>query len=488
MNTPNPSPAKFPIRFLQRALAPALALFLAACTVGPDYLRPAMDIPDTYKETPPGWKESRPADLAPRGDWWTLYGDPLLNGLTERIDISNQNIQMALANYRQARAAAQEARAAFFPQISANASGNRSRSAGDSGSVRNATQITLDASWEADIWGGIRRSVEAGEAASQASAADLAAVRLSTQAELAQNYLQLRIVDMQRQLIADTVASYQRSLTLTQNRFAVGLVTRADVAQARSQLRSAEAQAIDLDLSRSQLEHAVAILIGEAPARFDLPVDALWSPQIPVTPPGIASHLLERRPDIASAERSAAAANARIGVARAAFFPSFTLSASGGYQGSSLADWFSAPARIWALGGSIAQFVFDGGRRQALSDQAVAAYDAAAASYKQTVLAGLLEVEDNLAALRYLADERIAQNEAVIAAREAEQLAINQYRAGTADFLNVVTAQTTLYNNERSALQLIGRQLSASVLLVKALGGGWDGDMAPPTAPRDPSS
>lgn len=455
----------------------ALAL-LGGCAVGPDYQRPALALPAAYKEIPQGWKLATPADHLPRGDWWVIYRDPYLNDLAAQVRISNQNVQVAVARYRQARASAQEARAGFFPTLGLNVGVSRNRSSGDSdnpGSVSSGNKSTLDASWEPDLWGLVRRSVESGDASTQASAADLAAAELSAQAELVQDYLQLRIIDSQRRLAADTIAAYRRSLQLTQNQYAVGIVTKADVAQAQGQLKTAEAQAIDLDLSRKQLEHAIAILIGKAPADFSLAENLNWRPFVPAIPGGVPSDVLERRPDVASAERAAASANAQIGVARAAYFPALTLTASGGFQSGDLANWFNAPGRVWSLGASLAQFIFDGGVRVARNQQAVAAYDASAAAYRQTVLGALQEVEDNLAGLSLLGKEIDAQRQALAANQESERLALNQYKAGTVSYLNVASAQTARYNSASSVLQLQGRQLSASVQLIKALGGGWDG-------------
>ncbi|BCL74484.1 hypothetical protein JHS3_02200 [Jeongeupia sp. HS-3] len=479
---------RIPMRI--RTLPLILAFALTGCAVGPDYQRPdsAASGPAAaaeFREVPEGWKVATPADHVPRGAWWTIYNDPLLNDLASQVDVSNQNVIAAVARYRQARASAQEARAAFFPTLGLSYSGGRNGSVDKStnaAQVQNSQSLSLDASWEPDIWGGIRRSVESSDAGAQASAADLAAARLSAQAELVQDYLQLRIIDAQKRLADDTVAAYTRSLTLTQNKYAAGIVTKADVAQAKSQLKSAEAQSIDLELSRRQLEHAIAILVGKAPAQFALAADAGWRPSLPVTPAGLPSQLLERRPDIASAERAVTSANAQIGVAKAAFFPSLVLTATGGLQTASLSDWFNAPGRVWALGAAVAETIFDGGAREARSDQAVAAYDVSVATYRQTVLGGLQEVEDNLVAIALLGKETLAQNEAVDAAREAERLALNQYTAGTVDYLNVASAQATRYSSEKTALQLVGRQLSASVLLVKAIGGGWDGDVAPQIA------
>ncbi len=451
---------------------------LAACASGPDYVRPALPLPAAYKENGP-WKPAQPKQADASHPWWTRYGDADLDALVTQANAASQDIRVAEAQYRQARAAAQLARAGFTPVLGAGISAGRARTHTAQGPVTaDSNTLALDASWEPDIWGRVRRSVEAGEAAAQASAADLAAARLSIQAELVQDYLQLRITDAQKDLIAHTVQEYGKALALTRSQYNAGIVTRADVALAETQLQSASAQAIDLDVLRTQLEHAIAILTGRSPAELTIaarPADALGL-ALPDVPAGLPSQLLERRPDIAAAERRAAAANAEIGVVQSAWFPSLVLSASGGYAGTGFSQWLNAPGRIWSLGATLAGTIFDGGARRAQSDEAVAAYDAAAARYKQSVLTGLQDVEDNLAALRVLGAERAVQDSAVASARVAERTSLAQYRAGTTTYLQVVTAQTLLLSNRRSAVQLLGRQLVASAALVKALGGGWSTD------------
>ena len=408
------------------ALAVIAAAALGGCTVGPDYRRPEIDVPAAYKEAG-AWKPAQPADGAERGAWWKAFGDPQLDALEARIEIGNQNLRLAEAQYRQARALVQQARAGLFPSLSGSVSVTRSRTPA-TGSASTSHVLSLDASWEADLWGRVRREVEANVAGAEASAADLANARLSAQAELASDYFQLRVLDVQRQLFDDTVAAYDKSLALTRNRYAVGVAGKADVVQAEAQLTSTRAQAIDLGVARAQLEHAIAILLGKAPAEFSLPRAsvALGTRDIP---PGMPSQLLERRPDIAAAERRVAAANAQIGVAKAAFFPDLTLSASGGFQSPSVANWISAPSRFWAVGPTLAQSIFDAGLRNALSAQAVAVYDASVAAYRQTVLGAFQEVEDNLAALRILGEEARVQEDAVRAARESVTLTTNQYKA-----------------------------------------------------------
>ena len=454
-------------------------LLSAACTVGPDYVRPTSveTMPTAYKELD-GWKVAQPGDGVITERWWQLYNDPVLNSLEEQVVISNLTIASAEARFRQARALVQAAKAGYFPSLSAGATATRSRRSGNlgatfaAGSATSDFQLPLDLTWELDLWGRIRRGVEASQAGVQASAADLAAVTLSAQAELASDYLQLRIQDAQKQLLDDTTNVYRKSLELTKNRYEAGVVAKSDVLQAETQLKSTEAQTIDLGVQRAQLEHAIALLIGKPPAAFSLPPASLKN-TIPPIPTGLPSELLERRPDIASSERSMAAANAQIGIARAAWFPTIRLSAAAGLEASSLASWFAWPSRFWSVGSALSATLFDGGLRKAQSDQARAAYDATVASYRETVLTGFQEVEDNLAALRILEEESGVQDQAVQAAQQVVNITTNQYQAGTVAYLNVLVAQTTALANERTALGLLGRRLAASVLLVKALGGGW---------------
>jgi NodT family efflux transporter outer membrane factor (OMF) lipoprotein len=466
--------------------ASALAALLAGCAaVGPDYVRPTLGIPAAYKESGP-WKTAEPQAIDSQHPWWEAYRDDTLSALIAEANQANQNIRQAEAQYRQARALADAARAGFWPTLGVNAGATRGQSNGNGVKLGNDYSLGLGAGWEPDLWGSVRRSVEAGQAGTQASADDLAAARLSIQAALAQDYLQLRATDLLGDLYAATSAAYSRALQLTQSQYAAGVALRSDVALAQSQLATAQAQGVDLQAQRSQLEHAIAILTGRAPADFSLPAAALTADQLkarlPAIPVGLPSDLLERRPDIAGAERRVAAANANIGVARAAFFPALTLSGSGGFNSATLASLFNTPSRVWALGAGLAQTLFDGGLRQAHSDQAVAAYDASVAQYKQTILSGLQQVEDNLALLRTLDQETALQDQAVQAAQLAERLALSQYRAGTASYLAVVTAQTLSLTNQRTAVQLQGRQFAASVALITALGGGWRDTATRPAA------
>ena len=455
------------------ALAAMLTL-LGACTADPKYLRPDVATPAAYKEAS-DWKIAQPRDTVKRGKWWEIFRDAQLNALAEQVDISNQNVRIAEARFRQARALVQSARAGLFPSVTGRGSVTRSGSASGaarSGGPTTAYDASIDAGWEVDLWGRVRNTVESNVAGAEASASDLEAVRLSAQAELALDYFQLRVLDGQRQLLGNSVAAYQKSLDLTRNRYAAGVAGKVDVVQAETQLKSTQAQAIDIGAQRAQLEHAIAILIGRPPAEFALAPVPL-NLEVPTVPLGLPSELLERRPDIAAAERRVAAANAQVGEAKSAFFPALTLSASAGFQNSSLAQWLTVPSRFWAVGPAIAQSIFDAGLRRALTAQAIAVYDANVAAYRQTVLGGFQEVEDNLAALHTLGQEAGVQADAVEAARQSVELTLNQYKAGTVSYLNVVAVQTAQLTNERTAASILGRRLTAAVTLVKALGGGW---------------
>jgi len=474
------------------ALAGALLLLASACTVGPDYVRPSMFVPDAFKELD-GWKVARPQDALARGPWWEIFGDSQLNALEERVSISNQNLAVVEAQYREARALVREARAAYFPTVTLglgytrfrqsttvtqrSASGSSTSSGtssvgGSSGQPQSDFMLGLDFSWELDVWGRIRRTVESNRASAQASAGDVEAARLSFQAELAQDYFQLRTLDAQKQLLDETVSDFERFLRLTQDRFANGVASQADVVQAETQLKTTQAQAIDVGVQRAQLEHAIALLMGQAPETFSLPAVPLAATP-PAIPIGVPSELLERRPDIAAAERRVAAANAQIGVAVAAFYPTVTLNASSGLESSSLAKWFTAASHFWSVGPGISQTVFDGGLRRAQTDAARAAYDGTVATYRQTVLSAFQGVEDNLAALRILEEENGVQDGAVKAAQDSVRLTTDQYKAGTVSYLNVITVQTIALTDEVTAIQIRGRRMAAAVLLVQALGGGW---------------
>ena len=465
-----------------RLLTVICPLILTACTVGPDYRRPASATSTTFKELK-GWKQAQPRDHELPGKWWQIFKDPYLNSLEEQVDIANQSIAQAEAQFRQSQALVQSASAAYFPTSTGTASVNRFRAASGQNvavrGVKNLFGAALSAAWEPDLWGGVRRQVESSETSAQASAATLQALRLSTQATLAQDYFLLRAIDAQIKLLNDTVETYKKTLKITQNRYAAGIAAKSEIVQAETQLESTRAQAINLGVQRAQLEHAIAILMGKTPAELNIPVAPLNS-LIPPIPVSIPSQLLERRPDIAAAERQAAAANAQIGVAKAAYFPSISLAASNGQQSNTLSDLLAAGARYWALGpAALAIPLFDGGARGAQMQQSIDAYDASVAAYRQTVLISLQEVEDNLAALKILEQGIQIQNKAVESARKAVQLTTNQYKAGTVSYLNVMIDQAAALQNEKTAVDLQGQRLSAAVLLVKALGGGWNASSLP---------
>jgi NodT family efflux transporter outer membrane factor (OMF) lipoprotein len=466
----------------------AVALVAAAgCSVGPDYVRPAAETPGAYKEmTGDGeWKPAQPSDGSVRGPWWEVYGDATLNSLEAEVSISNQNVLVAEAQFRQARALVLAARSQFFPTVTIGAGYTRSRpsatlasSIGPPQGASNDFILPLDVSWDIDVWGRIRRNVEGNRANAQASAGDLEATRLLFQSELAQDYYLLRTLDAQRALLDAAIAAFQTSLQLTRNRYAGGVASAADVAQAETQLKTTQAQATDLGVQRAQLDHAIAILIGRPPAAFEITVAPLpeTPPAIPV---GLPSELLERRPDVAAAERRVAAANAQIGVAVAAYYPTVTLSASAGFESGSIAKWLMWPSRFFSVGPAVTETVFDGGLRGAQTASARAAYDGSVAVYRETVLGAFQDVEDNLAALRILETEAREQDEAVRAAERSLALTTNQYRAGIVSYLNVVIAQTAALTSEQTAVGIRGRRLNASVLLIKALGGGWSVDQLP---------
>lgn len=446
-----------------------MALVVSGCAVGPNYDRPQVETAVAYKEAG-DWVVATPSDAAPKGKWWEAFRDPVLNGLMEQVNVSNQSIAIAEARYRQARAAVQSARAGFFPTVGASGGASRSRR-GEGGSTT-SYDIGLDARWEIDLWGRVRRLVEASRASEEASAADVENARLSLQTQLAIDYFQLRVTDVQRELLDDSVKAFRTSFDIAQNRYRAGVAGKVDVVQAESQVKSIEAQAIDLRATRAQLEHAIAVLVGKPPAAFTLE-PAPFKARLPDIPPGLPSTLLERRPDIAAAERRMAAANARVGVAQAAYFPSLSLTGSGGFASSALATLVSAPSRVWSLGLGLAGTVLDFGARAAQVETARAAYDEAVASYRLTVLEGLQEVEDNLAAVRWLAEEDKVQQDAARLARESVALTVNQYKSGTVGYLNVVQVQATQLNEERQTVALLGRRLASTVGLIRALGGSW---------------
>ena len=500
-------------RRLVGVAAAAALLFVQACAVGPNYVRPSAETPPAYKEAL-GWKTAEPRDAVERGPWWDVFGDPQLSAFEARVSVSNQTVATSEAQFRQARALVAAARAAYFPTVTIGVSAARTRRptssignvptviggptiGGSSSTVQSQYAMPIDISWELDLWGRIRRSVESSAASAQASAADLESVRLSLQAALASNYFQLRALDAQKKLFDDTVTAFERSLELTKNRYAGGIASRLDVAEAQTQLDTTRALAIDIGVARAQLEHAIATLVGAPASSFEIAFAPIVTTPPPDIPTGVPSELLERRPDVAAAERRVASANAQIGVAESAYFPTVTLSASGGFESTSAADWFTWPSRFWSVGPSISETVFDGGLRGAQTEEARAAYDANVATYRASVLTGFQEVEDNLAALRILDDERRVQNDAVASARDAVTITTNQYKSGIVSYLNVVTSQATALDNERTAVDILGRRMTASVQLLKALGGTWNATDLPtqaelaagtPHASRQPSS
>ena len=448
---------------------------IAGCAVGPDYERPPAETPAAYKESK-DWVLARPADAAPKGKWWEVFDDPVLNGLMEQVQVSNQTLAGAEARYRQASAAVGAARAGLFPALGAGAGATRA-GRGTSGNGTTTYDVSLDARWEVDLWGRVRRQVEAARAGEQASAADLENVRLSLHAQLATAYFSLRVADAGRDLLLENIKAFETSFRIARNRYAAGVAAKVDVVTAEAQLKSVQAQEIDLRATRAQLEHAIAVLSGKPPAAFTLePVK--YTLRLPQIPPGLPSRLLERRPDVAAAERRMAAANERIGIAQAAYFPSLSLSGSGGFASTSLSTLFNSSSLAWSLGAGLGLTLLDFGAREADVRIAQAGYDAAVADYRQSVLDAFQEVENNLSTLRWLSEEDQVQRDAVRLARESVALTLNQYKAGTVGYLNVVLLQAAQLSEERQAVTLVGRQLAATVALIRALGGAWD----PPAA------
>ncbi|HZB93094.1 MAG TPA: efflux transporter outer membrane subunit [Stellaceae bacterium] len=468
-------------------LALSVLLLLASCTVGPDYKRPPAPVPAAYKET--GWKTATPHEAIGRGPWWSIYNDPVLDGLEREIDISNQNLKAAEAAYRQARAVVGEAYAGYFPTVSLGGSGTRTGQGGNVASSnfgRNTTvDLTADATWSVDLWGRIRRTVESDVANAQASAADIANARLSAQAQLAVLYFELRAADQQERLLDSSVTAFTQSLQITQNQYNAGVAAQTDVVTAETQLEQTRAQAIAVGVQRAQFEHAIATLIGKPASDFSLAA-APMTLTVPVSPPDVPSTLLERRPDIAAAERLMAAANAQIGIAIAAYYPDLTLSADYGFTGDRLAKLVEAANRLWSVGGSLSETVFDAGLRSAQVEAARATYDQDIANYRETVLTAFQQVEDELAALGILARQQVVEDNTVRLAREAERLTLNQYQQGTQPYTAVITAETTRLTNEVTALGILQSRLIASVDLVEALGGGWSAtDLPTPEEVKD---
>lgn len=454
---------------------------LSACTLSPDYHRPEISTLAQFKQAE-GWTQANPSDAIARGAWWELYGDKQLDALVEELNRSNQTVAQYEAQYRQAQALVRSSRAALFPSLNLTVGKNRSAQgtgssssslSNNSSGIRDTYNAQLGVSWEIDLWGKLREAMNANEASAEASLADMAAIRLSQQSELVQNYLQLRVIDAQKRLLEATVAAYERSLKMNENQYRAGVAGPDAVAQARTQLKSTQADLIDLAWQRTQYENAIAVLMGKAPADFALAAsgDIPALPQVPVSLP---SQLLERRPDIASAERKVMAANANIGVSRAAYFPDLSLSMNGGYSSSSFNNWIELPNRYWSVGPQLALTLFDAGKRSAEVDRSVAVYDQTVAQYRQAVLDGFKEVENYLVQLKVYGDEAVVRQEALEAARESLRLTENQYKAGLIGYLDVVNVQTTALSSERSVLTLLQGRLVASVQLIAALGGGWD--------------
>jgi len=463
-------------RRMRIAIGAGLLALAAGCAVGPDYKRPEVSVPAAYKEDP-RWKLASPGDALPKGPWWESFGDPVLNGLEAQVETSNQNVRQALASYEQAVQTLKADKTGFGPQVGVAGSVQRSKATAAStlghNTPTNLYVAELQASWAPDIWGRLRRTVEADAAAAAASEADLANARLSMQAALAQNYIGLRASDERIRLLEDAVAAYARTLKISQNKYSVGVAARSDVIVAQTQLDSTRAQLIAAGVQRAQYEHAVAVLVGRAPSDFSIERTPEMGLTVPVVPPQLASNLLERRPDVAAAERLAQQANARIGIQTAAYFPALSLSGSGGYEGSPLSSLFTTPFRFWTLGAQASDALLDWGQRRDLVRSARAAYEASAANYRETVLTALQQVEDNLAGLRILREEAEVQQAAVSEAAQAAQIALNEYNAGTADFTTVASAQVTELSNRETALSVLQSQLTSSVALIQALGGGW---------------
>ena len=469
--------------------------YLTDCTVGPKYQRPAVESAPAYKEAE-GWKLAQPGDAALHGNWWELFGDSQLNALEQQVNVSNQNIAAAFASFMQARAVVKEAQSQYFPTLTVSPSVSRTRSsatlaagaggttsgtttiAGSGGGIFNNFDLPFDASWTPDLWGRVRNTVRGNVAAAQASAADLENTRLTAQAELAVDYYQLRTQDTLRQLLDQTVVAYQESLDLTRAQYETGIGTDEAVAQAEVQLKSTQAQDTNLGIARAQYEHAIALLVGQPASTFSIPPEPLKASPPPI-PIGLPSQLLERRPDVAASERLMAQANAQIGIAKAAYFPTLTLSAAGGFESSSVSDWLTWPSRFWSVGPALAETLFDAGLRRATVQQFQAAYDQTVATYRQTVLTAFQQVEDNLAALRILAIQLQQQDDAVASSQRYLKIATDRYKLGLDPYLDVITAQTAFLSNQQTAVTLRMQQLTDSVQLIEALGGGWDADQLP---------
>ena len=460
-------------------------LAISACSVGPKYSKPEVSqIPSAYKENA-NWKPAQPSDQAQKGNWWEIFEDPQLNALEQRVNVSNQTLRAAVDRFQQSRDVLRQTRSALYPLVSASVSPSQNRQSVDralhgSTSPTNYSDLILsgDVSYEADVWGSVRHSVASSRALAQASAADLETIRLSLHAELALDYLTLRGLDEQKKLFDSNVEAFDKALQLTQSRFQGGVASREDVDLAATQLEQTRAQDIDITSARDQFEHAVAVLVGQPASTFAL--DPAPLPGIPPLPsPGLPSELLERRPDIAEAERKVASANEQVGIARAAFFPTITLGLLGGFESGQFPNWLTGPSALWSIGATAAETVFDAGRRRAVSDQTIASYDEMIADYQQTVLVSFQQVEDSLSDLRVLEEEAKTQDAAVAAANRALEQSTNRYKGGLDTYLTVITAQNAALTNQRVAVSLLTRRLTSTVLLVKALGGGWNVSQLP---------
>lgn len=464
--------------------ATLLLLCVTGCSVGPNYHRPAAPVTPQFKEAA-GWQPAAPADQAIRGAWWESFADPDLNVLEEKVNVSNESLKVAASEYEQAREMVKVQRANYFPFLSAGVGITRLR-----GSEHRATyfpgikneyndfSLPLDVAWEPDVWGRVRRTVRAARETAQASAADVASVRLSLQAELALDYFQMRGLDTQKGILDQTIAAYRDSLRLNQQLYKAGLASQLEVEQARTQLQSAIAQDEDVDIARAQDEHAIAVLTGRPPAEVSIPPRILH-PALPSIPAGLPSQLLERRPDIAMAERQMAAANEQIGIARSAYYPNFSLSGTGGFESGHPGNWFTGPSSLWAVGFSAADTLVDWGQRRAVTAAAQASYEGMVANYRQTVLTAYQEVEDNLAALHVLEQEARTEAETVASAQRQQAIATQRYKSGLDPYLNVIQAQSIVLSSEITAANIETRRRVASVLLIKALGGGWNTSQLP---------
>lgn len=486
------SPAKPRPRgaFTPALIAAFVAAGIAGCTVGPNYSKPKAEVPTAFVETPENWKQAQPSDALEKGKWWQIYQDQQLNELEEQVNVSNQSLKAAEAQFAEARAALRVTRSQKYPTITADPSAFHDRISANRPLLNTTTASSIkreyndfvlppiDVSYEADLWGRVRRLVEASRSEAQASAADLANVSLSLHAELATDYFQLRGLDAQKKLLDDNVQAFEKALELTQNRFQGGLASAVDVAQAQTILETTRAQSIDLGVQRSAFQHAIAVLVGKPASVFALPPLPLDTPP-PVIPSGLPSDLLERRPDISAAERRVQEQNAQIGVAKAAYYPLVTLAGSGGFESTVITTLIQGPSGLYSLGGQAAQTLFDGGKRKGTLEQARATYDQSVDQYRATILTAFQEVEDNLAALRILEDEAGTQARAVAAAQHSLSLSETRYRGGVTNYLEVTTAQSAALSDEVTAVNLLTRRMAASVLLIKALGGGWNVSQIP---------